>query len=484
MGPSNVLLVGTAVLVAGVAAARFADRLGAPALLLFLGMGILIGEDGPGGVHFDDAHLTEQVALVCLAVILFEGGLTADVRAMRRVIKPAVMLASVGVVVTGAVCGVAATLLLDLSLKQGLLVGAVISSTDAAAVFGALRGAPVTRRLAAILEGESGLNDPIAAVLVILLVDVITKPDYTLPNGAALLAQQAVLGLLGGIAFCWLSRLALERASFSSAGLYPVAALASALGCFVFVSWVGGSGFLAVYILGLYLGGLALPYAGIVEGFHQGLAWLAQLTLFVLLGLLVTPSRLVDEGIEPFAIAVVLVLVARPLAVIASVPWFGITVREQTFLAWAGLRGGVPIVFATFPVVAGVDDGRRIFDVVFYVVLVSVIVQGIGLRPVAHWLVLAREQQQTRPGELDTTTLRALGAELVELDVGEAGLEAGKAIRETPLPGGGVVTAIRRGQGIVQPRGGTVLEQGDRVYLLVQQDQLEKVEAALRRSRS
>jgi cell volume regulation protein A len=177
------------------------------------------------------------------------------------------------------------------------------------------------------------------------------------------------------------------------------------------------------------------------------------------------------------------VLIARPLAVVASVPWFGISLREQAFLAWAGLRGGVPIVFATFPVVAGVDEGRRIFDVVFYVVLVSVFVQGFGIRPVARWLDLAREQRQTRPGELDTTTLRALGAELVELDVGEAGLEAGKAIRETPLPGGGVVTAIRRGQGIVQPRGGTVLEDGDRVYLLVQLDQLEKVEQALRRSR-
>jgi cell volume regulation protein A len=342
----------------------------------------------------------------------------------------------------------------------------------------------VTRRLAAILEGESGLNDPIAAVLVILLVDVITKPEFGLADGVLLLAQQAVLGLLGGLAFCWLARVGLERAGFSSAGLYPVAALSSALACFVFVSWVGGSGFLAVYILGLYLGGLALPYAGVVEGFHQGLAWLAQLALFVMLGLLVTPSRLVDEGIEPFAIAVVLVLIARPLAVLVSVPWFGLSVREQAFLAWAGLRGGVPIVFATFPVVAGVDDGRRIFDVVFYVVLVSVIVQGVGIRPVARWLDLGREQQRTRPGELDTTTLRALGAELVELDVGEAGLEAGKAIRETPLPGGGVVTAIRRGQGIVQPRGATVLQEGDRVYLLVQQDQLPKVEEALRRSRS
>ena len=466
-------------LVAAVVVARFADRLGAPALLLFLALGMLLGEDGPGGIRFDDAHLTESVGVVALAVILFEGGLTADVRELRHVARAAALLATVGVVVTGLVVAAAAVVVLDLDLREGLLLGAVVSSTDAAAVFSALRGVPIPRRLRATLEGESGLNDPIAALATIALVEVLTHPGFDVADGLLLLARQVLIGVAGGLAAGALARAAIERAAFASAGLYPVAALAGALACFGVVVELGGSGLLAVYLLGLILGAAHLPHAAVTEGFHAGLAWLAQIALFVLLGLLVTPTRLGEDGLRPFVIALVLVVVARPLAVLASLVRAGFPLREQAFLAWAGLRGGVPIVFATFPIVEGVDVGRRLFDVVFYVVVVSVVVQGAGLRPAARLLGLGADEPGLRPAELGSATLRSLGAELVEVDVGRLGIDDGRALRDVRLPGGAVVAAIRRGGEIVPPRGGTELLASDRLYLLVRRRRLVEVERAL-----
>jgi cell volume regulation protein A len=342
-----------------------------------------------------------------------------------------------------------------------------------------LRGLSLPRRLAATLERESGINDPLAAVFVVVLVDNAPSPGVDAADVTVLLCKQLVFGAAGGVliglGFTWV----LTRIPLPSSGLYPVATTGAALGTFALVAEAGGSGFLAAYLLGLVVGRARLPNPGLLHGFHEATGWVAQIGLFVLLGLLVTPSRLPDQGFEPIIVAFALVLVARPLAVLASTLWQRFDWHERAFLSWAGLRGAVPIVFATFPVVDGVEDSLRIFDVVFYVVVVSVLVQGIGLRRVASALGVADEGPAVRMAEIDVATLRSLGAELVELDAGTAGIEAGRPLRDLRLPGGGIVAAIRRGDQIVPPRGSTVVVTGDRLYLLVERERLEEVERAL-----
>jgi len=395
------------------------------------------------------------------------------------VLVPAGLLATVGVAITALVVAGASRLVLDLDWKHALLIGAVVSSTDAAAVFAAVRGLPLRRRLSATLESESGFNDPFAAVLVVVLVEVATSPDVGALDMAELLAKQLVIGAVGGYAAGRLFGAVLRRIPLPSAGLYPAATVGAALGTFALVSELGGSGFLAAYLLGLGLGAAHLPHASLISGFHEGVGWIAQIGLFVLLGLLVTPSRLPDQGFEPVLVALVLALVARPLAVIICTLGQRFQTREKVFLSWAGLRGAVPVVFATFPVVAGVEDSLQLFDVVFYVVVVSVLVQGIGLRRIAARLGVADETPTLRMADIDVGTLRSLGAEVVELEVGQGGIEADVPIRDLRLPGGGIIAAIRRGDGIVQPRGSTMVVAGDRLYLIVERDRLGEVERAL-----
>jgi cell volume regulation protein A len=475
------LIIGVVVLVVGSVAASFVDRLGAPTLLVFLGLGMLLGEDGPGGVHFDDAVLARDAGLVALAAILFEGGVLADLPEVRLVRAPAVALASVGVVVTGLVVGVVTRVAVGFGWATSLLLGAAVSSTDAAAVFSAIRGANLRRRLASILEAESGLNDPFAAVLVIGLVDWQTHAHFGVSDAAILLAQESLIGAAGGVAVGLIAAALLRRLPLPSAGLAPVVAIGVALAGYVGVSLAGGSGLLTVYLAGLIVGEARIPHAGVVRGFLQGTAWLAQLGLFVLLGLLVTPSRLLDEGLSPLVVAVALVVLARPLAVALCTTPFGLGLREQGFLAWAGLRGGVPIVLATFPIAAGVSGSSRIFNVVFYVVVVSVVVQGITVRWMARRLGVLETHRVLDMADLDAATLQTLGADLIELQPADLAIEPGTAVRDLRLPGAAVIVAVRRGDQLVLPRGGTLVENGDRMYLLVERRRLQDVHTAIRR---
>ncbi len=474
------VLVAVAALVVSVLAAAFAERLGAPVLLLFLAVGMLLGEDGPGGIDFDNAVIARDIGLIALAVILFEGGFTADARTVWRVAVPAGLLATVGVGVTAGVVGLAAHVLLDLRWEAALLLGAVVSSTDAAAVFSAVRGLPLRRRLESVLEAESGVNDPVAVLLVILLVEVALGASADPSRVLTVVLLQAVGGVVGGLVFGRATALALNRLPLPGAGLYPVAAVAAALACFVTVTSLGGSGLLATYLLGLQLGSARIPYAGVVHGFLQGGAWLAQIGLFVLLGLFVDPSELLDDGPERALVALVLVLAARPLAVLVSLGPLGLPWRENAFVAWAGLRGAVPIVLATVPISAGVEEGREIFETVFYVVVASVVVQGLGLRTATRILGVVGARRALRVADLDATTLQTLGADVVELDIYPGGVFDGQAIRDLPLQGA-VVVAVRRGDAIVLPRGDTVLQRHDRVYLLLDRDRVAALEATIMR---
>jgi len=400
------LIIAIVVLLVGSIAASFVDRLGAPTLLVFLGLGMLLGEDGPGGIHFDDATLARDAGTVALIVILLEGGLLAERSDVMPALGPAGLLATLGVVVTAGVVALAAHAAMGIGWSTSLLLGAAVSSTDAAAVFAALRGTHVRRRVAAVLEAESGLNDPFAALLVIGLVEWSTS-DFSTWDGFLLLTRQAGIGAAGGMAVgaggVWL----LRRLPLDSAGLAPVITVAIALAGALGVALLDGSGLLAAYLIGLVIGDARIPHAAVVRGFLQGAAWLAQLGLFVLLGLLVTPSRVLDEGFGPILVAIALVLAARPLAVVVCTTPFGTQLREQGFLAWAGLRGGVPIVLATFPVAAGVPGASRVFDAVFFVVVLSVAAQGLTMRWAARTLGLIETQDAPRPTELEGATLRS-----------------------------------------------------------------------------
>jgi potassium/hydrogen antiporter len=473
------LIIAIAVLLVGSIAASFVDRLGAPTLLVFLGLGILLGEDGPGGIHFDDAALARDAGTVALMIILIEGGLLAERAEVRKALAPAGLLATLGVLVTAGTVAVAAHVVVDLGWTASLLLGAAVSSTDAAAVFASLRGTDVRRRLSSILEAESGLNDPFAALLVIGLVQWSTTSDFGVGDGVLLLAEQAGIGVAGGLAVGFAGVWLLRRLPLPSAGLAPVITVAVALAGAVGVSALNGSGLLAAYLIGLIIGDARIPHSAVVRGFLQGAAWLAQLGLFVLLGLLVTPSRMLDEGPAPILVAVALVLVARPAAVFLCTAVFGLSLREQGFLAWAGLRGGVPIVLATFPIAAGVPGGQRVFDAVFFVVILSVAAQGLTMRWAARRLDLIEEHRVPRLASLDSATLSTLHSELVELRAESLGLRPGTLVRDAELPGAAIIVAIRRGEQIVRPRGSSELHGSDHLYLLVARGRLGDVQDAL-----
>jgi len=459
------LAVLVAVFVVGAIAAAFADRVGAPALLLFLGLGILLGEDGPGGIQFDNYTLVRDVGTVALALILFEGGALAESRALKKVREPALLLATLGVFVTAGVVAAASYLALDISTSDALLIGAVVSSTDAAAVFAATRGLHLKERISSLLELESGLNDPVAALLVIFLVEQRTSEEG-LVDAIVLFAQQAVLGAAIGVAAGVAAVVLLRRLPLPSAGLAPALATGVALAGYTLSAALGGSGLLAAYLAGLIVGSAHVPHGPVIRGFLQGTAWVAQIGLFVLLGLLVTPSRLFESGISPILIAAALVLLARPLATAVCLLPLRWRPREVAFVAAAGLRGGVPIVFATFPVAAGLTGSVRLFDIVFFVVVASVALQGSMLRPLARRLDVISEPPPYRETSLDADALRAAGAELIELRATTLGIDGPTLVRDLPLPSGSVIAAIRRSGQVVLPRGTTPVEPDDALYLL------------------
>ena len=386
MHDGQLILIAGTLLAGGLLASLLAGRVRVPSLLLFLGLGMAIGSDGLGWIEFDDVRLARSIGIVALALILFEGGLTSGLFELRPVLPAAISLAVVGTVVTAMITSLAAAWLLDLSLLHGLLLGAVLASTDGAAIFGLLRGSTLERRLASTLEAESGFNDPMAVLLVLGFIAWIQEPGYGLLDMAGLLVRQIGIGLVVGALVGAGMVAVLRRVRLDTTGLYPVASLAAAALAFGGADTLHGSGFLAVYLAGLWLGTAGIPAQRTVTSFHQGLAWVAQVALFLSLGLLVFPSELGRFALEGTALALVVVLVARPAAVLAATPFGGYSLAERAILAVAGLRGAVPVVLATFAVIAGVEGSRDLFDVVFFAVLISTVLQGASFEPLANRL--------------------------------------------------------------------------------------------------
>jgi cell volume regulation protein A len=460
----------------GVAAAFAAARASVPVLVAFLGLGMLLGSDGPGGIEFDDPELARTVGVAGLVAILFEGGLTTSWRDIRPIALPAALLSTVGVVVTALVTGAAAYALFDLTLVESLLLGAVVGSTDAAAVFSTLRFTTLRRRTAGLLEAESGANDPMAVALTLGLIAWVTEPGYAGGDLALLLVRQLGVGLVAGCLLGAVAMWALRRLPLALAPFAPVLSLAIAALAFGATDVVGGSGFLAVYVVGLAVGNSGVLVRESLVAFHGGVAFLAQVILFVVLGLLVFPSRLGEVVVPGLVLALALALVARPVAVWLSLPFARFGIRERTFVSWAGLRGAVPIVLATFVQSADLAESETIFNAVFFVVLVSALIQGPTLEPLARRLGLATERRPLYRPPLEVGAVRALGADLLEFPIDPGTTAAGRAIRDLPLPRDTLVVLIVRGDEAVPPRGETTVEAGDQVYVLVRGDGRAAVE--------
>ena len=465
MEVGTILLLVGAILTASIVVALGASRTGVPSLVAFLALGMLLGSDGPGGIEFDDAELARTVGVIGLAAILFEGGLSTSWRRLRQVAVPAALLSTVGVAVTAALTGLAAYLLFDLTLLESVLLGAVVSSTDAAAVFATLRFTNIRRRLARTLEAESGINDPMAIALTIGLIEWILEPTSGFEELALLVLQKLGLGLVVGVALGAVAMWAFSRLPTSIGAFAPVASIAAGSLSFGAAEVIGGSGFLSVYLVGLAVGSTPSRYRRQLVGFHEGLAFLAQVTMFVVLGLLVFPRDLLDVAVPGLALAAVLVILVRPAAVWLSVVRQDYSQRERALLGWAGLRGAVPIVLGTFVLSSEVEEAETIFNAVFFVVVVSALVQGMTLERVAERLGLVTPGPAVVTPPLELDALSSL--DLVDFAVAGDHAIAGAAVRELGLPRSALIAVVARGEDTIPPRGSTIVQPGDRLFVLV-----------------
>jgi cell volume regulation protein A len=446
------ILVGGLILLLAVVSAVGTMRLRLPLLLGFLGIGMLLGSEGAGGIYFDDAELARSIGILGLIAILFEGGLTTDWRDVRPVLRPALLLGTLGVLVTAAVTAAAAQLFFDLSWTESFLLGGIVGSTDAAAVFATLRFTTLRRRLATLLSAESGLNDPMAVALTLGFIAWLTRPAYGVDDLVLLLVRQLGLGLVAGLVLGWIAQHLLLRLPQEFGAFAPVA---------------------------LMIGNTPMPLRRPIVAFHEGLAFIAQVVLFVVLGLLVFPSQLGPVALASLGVTAVLIFVARPLAVLLSTWGAGFDRREELFLGWAGLRGAVPIVLATFALSAGIGASNTIFNAVFFVVIVSTLAQGTTIERLARRLRLAGEPRPYYAPPVEIGAIRALGGEILEHEVAPGDAVVGAFVRDVGLPRNtNLMLIVRDGAGI-PPRGSTTIEAGDKLYVLGEASARGEVERLL-----
>jgi len=474
------LLVGSLVLLVSVAAVRLSVKSGLPSLLLYLAIGLAIGESGLG-IQFNSAELTQVLGYAALVLILAEGGLSTSWQGIRASVAPAAVLATVGVVISIAVVGVACRYLLDLPWVTALLVGAILSSTDAAAVFSVLRRVPLPRRITGLLEAESGFNDAPVVILVTALATASADPSHT----AAwwVLGWHATVELAGGsligLAIGWLGGQFMRRVASGSSGLFSIGVMSLTVLAYACAAAVHTSGFIACYLAALVLGNMALPHRPAVRAFATSMGWFAQIGLFVLLGLLASPPDLGNQVGRAVVIGLVLLLVARPLSVLVSTTPFRMPWRDQAFLSWAGLRGAVPVVLATVPLTVGAPDLDWIFDLVFVLVVVFTLVQGPTLPWIAERLGVA-DAYQTLDLAVESTPLEELGAELIQVQVGPQSHLHGVEVFELRLPKGANVTlVVRNGSGFV-PEPNTSIRRGDQLLIVATAETKARVERRVR----
>ncbi|MER6918021.1 potassium/proton antiporter [Streptomyces spiralis] len=474
---NQLLLACSLVLLVAVAAVRISSRSGLPSLLVYLGIGIGMGADGIGHIRFDNAELTQIIGYAALVVILAEGGLGTKWKEIKPVLPSACALALLGVATSVAVTAAGAHYLVGLDWRPALIIGAVVSSTDAAAVFSVLRRIPLPARVKGTLEAESGFND--APVVILVVAFSTTGPVehwYTLVGEMAL---ELAIGAAVGLAVGWLGSSALKHVALPASGLYPIAVMAIAVTAYAAGALAHGSGFLAVYLAAMLLGNAKLPHWPATRGFAEGLGWIAQIGMFVLLGLLVTPHELGDDIVPALLIGLVLTMVARPLSVVVSLLPFRVPWPEQALMSWAGLRGAVPIILATIPMVNGVDTTHRIFNIVFVLVVVYTLVQGPTLPWLAGRLRLGEPQEAADLG-IESAPLERLRGHLLSVAIPEGSLMHGVEINELRLPAGSAVTLVVRDGKSFVPLPTTVLRRGDELLVVTTDPVREAAERRLR----
>lgn len=460
---NQLLLICSLVLLIAVAAVRLSSRSGLPSLLIYLGIGVAIGQDGLGGVVFDNAELTQLLGYAALVVILAEGGLGTKWKEIKPALPQAAALSTVGVAVSVGVTAAGAHYLAGLDWRQALLIGAVVSSTDAAAVFSVLRSVPLPARLTGVLEAESGFNDAPVVILVVAFSTAGPIEHWYVLLGE--IALELAIGAAIGLAIGWLGAYAMRHVALPASGLYPIAVMAIAVSAYAAGALAHGSGFLAVYLAAMILGNAKLPHAPATRGFAEGLGWIGQIGMFVLLGLLVTPHNLLDDVVPALLIGMVLTLVARPTSVFAALLPFRVPWREKALLSWAGLRGAVPIVLATIPMVTDVPGSERVFNIVFVLVVVYTLVQGPTLPWLAKRLKLGDGEEPADLG-IESAPLERLRGHLLSTSIGPMSRMHGVEVGELRMPAGAAVTLIVREGSSFVPSPATVLRHGDELLVV------------------
>ncbi|MEU6755116.1 potassium/proton antiporter [Streptomyces sp. NPDC046685] len=465
-------------LLVAVAAVRLSSRSGLPSLLVYLGIGVAIGQDGIGNVVFDNAELTQVIGYAALVVILAEGGLGTKWKEIKPALPAAIVLSLVGVAISVGVTAAGAHYLVGLEWRQSLLIGAVVSSTDAAAVFSVLRKVPLPSRITGVLEAESGFNDAPVVILVVSFATVGPVDDWYVLLGK--IALELAIGVAIGLTVGFLGAYGLRHVALPASGLYPIAVMAIAIVAYAAGAMAHGSGFLAVYLAAMVLGNAKLPHWPATRGFADGLGWIAQIGMFVLLGLLVTPHELVRDFWPAVVIGLVLTMVARPLEVLVSLLPFRVPWQEQALMSWAGLRGAVPIILATIPMVSGIEGSDRVFNIVFVLVVVYTLVQGPTLPWVARKLQLGDTQESASDLGIESAPLEKLRGHLLSFAIPPASRMHGVEVSELRLPPGASVTLVVRDAKSFVPSPSTVLRRGDELLVVATDPVRDAAEARLR----
>lgn len=464
----NIILIGSVLLLISVIAGKTSYRFGVPTLLLFLAIGMLAGTDGIGNIHFDDPQLAQFIGIIALNFILFSGGLDTHWKSIKPILWQGVSLSTFGVLLTALITGTFVWLISDFTIYEGLLLGSIVSSTDAAAVFSILRSKSLALKsnLRPTLELESGSNDPMAYVLTLIFLALVVNQDQSIISMIPIFLQQMILGGIGGFVFAYLSKVIINRINLDFEGLYPVLVISLMYITFSATTAVGGNGFLAVYLCGVYLGNQNLIHKKTILRMFDGLAWLMQIVLFLTLGLLVYPVQMIPYIGIGLLISIFLILVARPVSIFIGLAFFKMKLRRRLYLSWAGLRGAVPIVFATYPLIAGIEKAGIIFNIVFFISLTSVLIQGTTLSLMAKWLHVALPERVKRKNPGDIFLADNKKTAMAEIEIPENGFPVDKKIVSLEFPKSAIIAMIKRDDIYITPNGSTEIKPNDTLIVL------------------
>lgn len=464
----NIILIGSLLLFISIVAGRTSYRFGVPILILFLAIGMLAGSDGIGGIYFDDPHIAQFIGVVSLNFILFSGGLDTSWPVVKPILWQGVSLSTLGVFLTTLSMGLFIWAITDFTIYEGLLLGAIVSSTDAAAVFSILRSRSLALKynLRPTLELESGSNDPMAYVLTIAFLGLVVNQDQSLWSIVPLFLKQMTLGAIGGLLFGWISKFVINEIKLGFEGLYPVLVITLMFITFSVTDALSGNGFLAVYLCGLYLGNQDLIHKKTILQMFDGLAWLMQIVVFLTLGLLVFPTQIWPIAGVGLLIALFQIIVARPISVFLSLCFFRMKFNRLLYISWVGLRGAVPIVFATYPLIQGIDKANTIFNIVFFISVSSLLLQGTTLSIFAKWLNVALPEDEKPKTPLDSLLSDSAKTIMAEIEIPESGLAVGKKIVDLHFPKSALIAMIKRNDQFIIPRGATEIEAADTLIVV------------------